>query len=71
MACCIPPETLQALVTACERLLANPKLRFALGQSAANTIRNQHTWDRNVERIVELGQFTHRRHEPFHLIRIA
>jgi len=50
-----PPGDSQALVTACQRLLANPKLRFALGQSAANTIRNQHTWARNVERIVELA----------------
>lgn len=50
-----PPGDLNALVAACDRLLAHPKLRFALGQAAANAVRNHYTWDRNVEQILALA----------------
>jgi glycosyltransferase involved in cell wall biosynthesis len=50
-----PPGDLQALAAACDRLLINPKLRFALGQSAASTVRNHYTWDQNVARIITLA----------------
>jgi len=50
-----PPGEFKGLVGACERLLVNPKLRFALGQAAASTIRDQYTWDKNVERLIALA----------------
>ena len=50
-----PAGDLDALVAACDRLLMNPKLRFALGQSAANTIRDRYTWDQNAARVIALA----------------
>jgi glycosyltransferase involved in cell wall biosynthesis len=49
-----PPGDLSALTAACHRLLANPKLRFALGQAAAGLIRHQYTWEQNAARITAL-----------------
>ena len=50
------PGDLDALATACDRLLSQPKLRFALGHAAAELIRASYTWDHNAQRAVELAQ---------------
>jgi glycosyltransferase involved in cell wall biosynthesis len=51
-----PPEDIDALVSACDRLLANPALRLRLGQSAAQEIRERYTWDHNAARVIELAR---------------
>jgi glycosyltransferase involved in cell wall biosynthesis len=49
------PGELDALVAACDRLLDNAKLRFALGQSAAAHVRGSYTWTHNARRVTELA----------------
>jgi len=49
------PGHVDDLVSACERLLSQPKLRFALGRAAARTIRDHYTWDQNARRVAELA----------------
>ena len=50
------PGDLDSLAAACDRLLHNPKLRFALGQSAAGHIRSNYTWTHNARRVTELAE---------------
>ena len=50
------PGDLDALATACDRLLSTPKLRFALGQSAASHIRAHYTWTHNARHVTELAE---------------
>jgi len=49
-----PPDELDALTAACDRLLADPALRQRLGQAAAKEVHGLYTWDRNAARVVEL-----------------
>jgi len=49
------PGDLDALADACDALLRNPKRRLLLGQSAAQFVRANFTWDRNASRAVELA----------------
>lgn len=51
-----PYAQVDALVAACERLLADPALRRSLGQAAAKEIRDRYTWDHNAERVAELAR---------------
>lgn len=51
-----PPGDLNALAAACDRLIGNAKLRFALGQSAATHIRSGYTWTHNARRVTELAE---------------
>jgi glycosyltransferase involved in cell wall biosynthesis len=54
-----------ALAAACERLLASPSLRLALGQSAAKLVHTGFTWDQNAARVIELaGELITRRRTP-------
>ncbi len=50
-----PAGDLDALTEACDHLLSKPKLRFALGQAAADFVRTHYTWDHNASRAVELA----------------
>jgi len=50
----LPPDELDALTAACDRLLADPALRQRLGQAAAKEVHGLYTWDRNAARVVEL-----------------
>jgi glycosyltransferase involved in cell wall biosynthesis len=51
-----PPGDLDALADACDALLRNPKKRLLLGQSAAQFVRANFTWDRNATRAVDLAR---------------
>ena len=51
-----PPGNLNALVTGCERLLADDALRQKLGRAAAKLIHSKFTWDRNAARVVALAK---------------
>lgn len=48
---------LDELAAACARLLADPLLRQRLGEAAAREVRDRYTWDRNVERVIDLARF--------------
>lgn len=47
---------LDALVAACDRLLADPGLRRRLGEAATADVHASYTWDKNAARIAELAQ---------------
>ena len=51
-----PPDELNALVEACERLLSDPDLRLRIGSAAAKEIHNHYTWDHNAERASTLAR---------------
>src|SRR5437867_6254589 len=51
-----PPDELNALTAACDRLLADPALRQRLGQAAAKEVHGLYTWDQNAARVVELAR---------------
>jgi glycosyltransferase involved in cell wall biosynthesis len=51
-----PPGDLDALTTACDRLLADPALRRRLGEAAAEEIRGRYTWDHNAARVADLAR---------------
>ena len=51
-----PPDELNALVEACERLLSDPDLRLRVGSAAAKEIHNHYTWDHNAERASTLAR---------------
>ena len=51
-----PPDDTDALVSACDRLLADQALRQRLGQAAAKQVRERYTWDHNAVRVVELAR---------------
>ena len=51
-----PPDELNALVEACERLLSDPDLRLRIGSAAAKEIHNYYTWDHNAERASTLAR---------------
>jgi glycosyltransferase involved in cell wall biosynthesis len=51
-----PHGQVDALVAACERLLADPALRRSLGQAAAKEVHDRYTWDENAERVAELAR---------------
>jgi glycosyltransferase involved in cell wall biosynthesis len=48
------PGDFDELVAACNRLLDDEALRQKIGRSAAEEIHGHYTWDRNVNRIIEL-----------------
>jgi glycosyltransferase involved in cell wall biosynthesis len=50
-----PAGDLDALTTACARLLADPELRQRLGRAAAREIHSRHTWDHNAMHVAELA----------------
>jgi glycosyltransferase involved in cell wall biosynthesis len=50
-----PPDDIDALVSACGQLLANPALRQRLGKAAAAEVHGRYTWDHNAARVVELA----------------
>jgi glycosyltransferase involved in cell wall biosynthesis len=50
------PGDLDALATACDRLLGDPDLRRRLGRAAAQEIRARYTWDHNAARVAELAR---------------
>ena len=51
-----PPGDVDALIGACDRLLADPALRQRLGQAAAKEVHGLYTWDQNAARVVELAR---------------
>lgn len=56
-----PPGNLNALVSRCEKLIANPALRTAIGKAAARLVHRKFTWDHNAARVVELARRLGRR----------
>ena len=50
-----PPDDLDALTAACDRLLREPSLRRRLGQAAAAEIHGRYTWDQNAARVTGLA----------------
>ena len=50
-----PPGNLEALAARCEKLIANPRLRIAIGQAAARLIHSKFTWDNNAARVAKLA----------------
>ena len=51
-----PPGDVDALIGACDRLLAEPALRQRLGQAAVKEVHGLYTWDQNAVRVVELAR---------------
>jgi glycosyltransferase involved in cell wall biosynthesis len=51
-----PPDELNALLEACERLLSDPDLRLRISSAAAKEIHNHYTWDHNAERASNLAR---------------
>src|SRR2546425_9108680 len=51
-----PPGEMDALIGACDRLLADPALRQRLAQAAAKEVHGLYTWDQNAARVVELAR---------------
>lgn len=51
-----PPDEPDALVEACDRLLADPGLRRRIGFAAAREVRDNYTWDNNAGRVVTLAE---------------
>ena len=51
-----PPDELNALLEACERLLSDPDLRLRISSAAAKEIHNYYTWDHNAERVTTLAR---------------
>lgn len=51
-----PPGNLDALTARCEKLLADAKLRAAIGAAAAKFVRSKFTWDRNATRVIALAR---------------
>ena len=47
---------LDAVMAACDRLLADPALRQRLGQAAAKEVHGLYTWDQNAARVAELAR---------------
>lgn len=50
-----PHEDREALVRACDRLLADRPLRERIGRAAAEELDGQYSWDGNAARVAELG----------------
>ena len=51
-----PPNDTDALVSACDQLLANPALGQRLGKAAAEEVRGRYTWHHNAAAVVELAR---------------
>ena len=51
-----PPGDADALVAACDRLLADSPLRRRVGEAAAKEVHTRYTWDHNAARVVELAR---------------
>jgi len=51
-----PPGDVDALTSACNRLLSDASLRRRLSQAAAKEVHEQYTWDHNAARVVELAR---------------
>jgi len=51
-----PPDDVDALVSACNRLLDDRNLGQRLGQASALEIRERYTWTNNAKRVVELAR---------------
>jgi glycosyltransferase involved in cell wall biosynthesis len=45
---------LDAMVSCCEQLLANPEMRREIGGAAATEIHERYTWDHNARKIINL-----------------
>ena len=58
-----PPGDSDALLAACDRLLADSTLRFRLGDAAAKEIHGRYTWDRNAACVVDLARSVGRRRQ--------
>jgi glycosyltransferase involved in cell wall biosynthesis len=50
------PGELDQLTDACDKLLTDATLRRRIGESAAEEIRRNYTWDQNAKRVIELVQ---------------
>jgi glycosyltransferase involved in cell wall biosynthesis len=50
-----PPGEIDALIAACDQLLADPALRCHIGQAAAREIHSKYTWDHNAACVLELA----------------
>ncbi len=61
----VEPDDAKALVTAFERLYANPELRSRLGSSARSHAVKDFTWDSVVDRILALAKLPSRTPEEF------
>lgn len=51
-----PPGDSDALLAACDRLLADSTLWCRLGDAAAKEIHSRYTWDQNATRVVDLAR---------------
>jgi glycosyltransferase involved in cell wall biosynthesis len=51
-----PPGDLDALTSACDRLLSDAALRRRQGEEAARLVRDRYTWDHNAARVTELAR---------------
>ncbi|MCA9213399.1 MAG: glycosyltransferase, partial [Planctomycetales bacterium] len=49
------PENIDEMEAACRLLLSNANLRERIGRDAAEHIRENYTWRKNAERVVELA----------------
>lgn len=47
-----PPDDLDSLVAACDRLLSDPSTAARLGKAASREVRDKYTWDVNASRVV-------------------
>ncbi len=50
----VPPDDVEALITALRRLIVNPELRLRMGNNAAKLIATEHDAERNSQRILQL-----------------
>lgn len=51
-----PQGDMDALIAACDRLLADPGLRRRIGQAAAKEIHSRYTWESNAAHVGELAR---------------
>jgi glycosyltransferase involved in cell wall biosynthesis len=51
-----PPDDVDALVSACDRLLADRSLSQRLGKAAATEIKARYTWSHNAKRVLDIAR---------------
>ncbi len=51
-----PPGNINALQSACDRLLSEPTLRTAMGKAASEKVHRNYTWDHNAEHVTNLAK---------------